>query len=404
MKSRNLFYKAILPLSILILFSITTFAKKNNTDIKIPQVTMDEGVYYVVLDAPTYYGRGYQHGKALKPQINNALKQFKDWLATTAKIEDPEKAIQEFASSTPYLAAVKKTLPNLYKEMEGIAKGAGVDLNQLFVYQSFDEFFVYLFKNGNLKTRPDGHCTTVAIKGENKRSNYVGHNNDIPPYHQGLVTVLHIKNPEAKVEILQGTFAGGIGQNGVNNHGVGVGINTIANLPSGNGIPVSFNVRKILQQKNLDDAIRYLKSASFAQAMNYMIIDKNALASVETWENNAKVVDIFKGNYAIHTNHTLLSDMPVTFELEKDSGGGSFSNTLERYNKGLEILSTKNNMTLIGFKRLFNMKPILVYPGTPTGKTITNTIVEIAKDGPPVLYITSDSPNKVKHASFSFEG
>ena len=54
------------------------------------------------------------------------------------------------------------------------------------------------------------------------------------------------------------------------------------------------------------------------------------------------------------------------------------------------------------FKQLFKMKPILVYPGKPTGRTIMNMIAEIPKTGNPVLYLTPDSPNIFEHAKFIF--
>jgi len=97
--------------------------------------------------------------------------------------------------------------------------------------------------------------------------------------------VLHIKLNNSDLEILQSTFAGQIGQNGVNNKGVAVGINTLANLPGGDGFPVLFNVRKILECSNIAEAIANLQNTRFAQAMNYMIGDRELVVSVETWES-----------------------------------------------------------------------------------------------------------------------
>ena len=371
-------------------------------NIQTPTVEYRKGIYYLTLDGKTPYERGYQHGAALEFLIKKALRQFKAWIRQNVGLDDPEEMILDFAENTPYLASVQADVPDLYAEMQGIAEGACVDLKQLFVYQSFDEFFVFLLTSGALEQGSTGHCTTAGIYGRPDKSNFVAHNNDIPTYHEELVTVLHIKFPDSDLEILQSTFAGGIGQNGVNNKGVAVGINTLANLPGGGGLPVSFNLRKILESGNIAEAVAYLQYARFAQAMNYMIGDRERVVSVETWESNALVLDIYDGNYAVHTNHSIGEGTPKTFEMTSEMGGGSYSFTMERLELGKELLADTENISLESFQQVFKTRPILVYPGKPTGRTLMQMTAEIPKDGYPVLHLTPDSPNLFKHVKFTF--
>jgi hypothetical protein len=278
-----------------------------------------------------------------------------------------------------------------------------VDLNQLFVYQSFDEFFLYLIHSGALDIGSTGHCTTAGVYGRADKPNYVGHNNDIPTYHEELVTVLHIKYSDSDLEVLQSAFAGQIGQNGVNNRGVAVGINTLANLPGGDGLPVSFHVRKILESASVDGAVAYLKQAEFAQAMNYTIGDRDRVVCVETWQDQAVVLDIFGSDYVAHSNHALGEGTPKTFEMTSEMGGGSYSFTMERLNLAQDLLSADTaGLTLGAFKQIFQTRPILVYPGKPTGRTLMNMVAVIPKRGSPMLYLTPDSPNMFGHARFTF--
>lgn len=370
---------------------------------QIPTVEYRKGIYYLVVDAKTPHERGYQHGVALEFPIKKALRQFRGWIRDVVGLDDPEEMIHDFAATTPYMASVQADVPDLYEEMQGVAEGAGVDTNELFVYQSFDEFFVFLLHSGTLDVGTTGHCTTAGVYGRADKPNYVGHNNDIPIYHEEVVTVLHIKYPDSDLEILQSAFAGQIGQNGVNNRGVGVGINTLANLPGGDGLPVSFNVRRILESANVDEAVAYLKGARFAQAMNYMIGDRERVVSVETWEDQTQVLDVYDGDYAVHTNHALAEDTPKTFEMTAEMGGGSFGFTMERLALGTELLSSDTaGVTLELFQRVFNTRPILVYPGKPTGRTLMNMVAAIPKEGSPALYLTPDSPNTFGHARFTF--
>jgi predicted choloylglycine hydrolase len=376
---------------------------KNSHPVQIPVVEYRQGIYYLVLDGNSPFERGYQHGVALEFPIKKALRQFRLWIREIVGLEDPVAMIQDFAQNTPYLSSVRADVPDLFEEMKGIAEGAKVDQHQLFVYQTFDEFFIFLLHSGSLELGSTGHCTTAGIFGRADKPNFVGHNNDIPTYHEEVVTVLHIKYPDSDLEILQSTFAGQIGQNGVNNRGVAVGINTIANLPSGDGLPVSLNVRKILTTDNVDEAFAYLRQARFAQAMNYLIGDRQKVVSVETWLNNIAVLDIYEGDFAAHTNHSIAKDTPKTFEMSSEMGGGSYSFTQERLAMSREFLATNTSeIALEGFKALFGSRPILVHPGKPTGRTLMNMVAEIPKEGSPVLHLTPDSPNLFGHARFEF--
>ena len=369
----------------------------------IPKVEYRGGIYYLVLDGETPYARGYQHGKALSFPINLALRNFKEWLRANANIKEPEKMIQEFISNTNYIQSVKTALPGLYEEMQGISEGSGVDFNELFVYQSFDELFLFLMKSGSLD-QADGHCTTTGIYGREGKPNFVTHNNDIPTYHEAVGTVLHIKYPDSDLEILQATFAGQIGQNGVNNRGVAVGINTLADLPvSDDGLPVSFNVRKILESKDRHEAIAYLKSNKFGTAMNYTIGDREKVVSVETWGNNAVVLDNYPDKVVAHTNHTLQEGVPVTFKMDASSGGGSYGFTHQRLKLAIDTLSSSpDTVTLEDISKLKSTRPILVNPGKPTGRTLMSMIAVIPQKGNPVLYNTPDSPNWFEHVKFEF--
>ena len=371
--------------------------------VHVPTVEYRGGIYYFVLDGKTPHERGYQHGVALEFPIKKALRQFRLWIRNNVGLAEPEAMIQDFAVNTTYLSSVQNDVPDLYEEMQGIAHGSGVDLNQLFVYQSFDEFFVFLLHSCSLDIGTTDHCTTAGIYGRADKANYVGHNNDIPTYHEEVVSVLHIKYPNSDMEILQSTFAGQLAQNGVNNRGVAVGINTLANLPGGDGLPVSFNVRKILESANVDEAVAYLEQARFAQAMNYLIGDREKVVSVETWQESATVLDFYEGTFAVHTNHSLGKDTPKTFEMTPEMGGGSYGFSQERLALGLEHLGSNiADITLEEFQQLFRTRPILVHPGKPTGRTLMNFVAEIPQEGSPVLYLTPDSPNMFSHARFMF--
>ena len=60
-------------------------------------------------------------------------------------------------------------------------------------------------------------------------------------------------------------------------------------------------------------------------------------------------------------------------------------------------------MTFGGVREMMSTRPILVYPGKPTGRTHQSLIVEIPKSGSPALYTTPDSPTRFEYVKFTFD-
>jgi hypothetical protein len=119
---------------------------------EVPSATLVNGIYFVSLDAPTPYGRGYQHGAALQYVIQKGLAQWKQWINETLGQQDVEMEIAEFIHDTDYLEGIREHTPELYEELQGIAKGAGVDFQTLYAYQMFDEFVVHAVEEVSTRT------------------------------------------------------------------------------------------------------------------------------------------------------------------------------------------------------------------------------------------------------------
>ncbi|MBM1108213.1 hypothetical protein JQC67_18820 [Aurantibacter crassamenti] len=385
-------------LLVVLLLSIGSTVSSQIKEIKIPIVEYRQGIYYLELDGNTAYERGFQQGKALEFVIKNSLMNFENWIADKTAIKVPEEAISDFATSSGYIESTKNQLPELFNEFQGIVDGAQVDFNTLFTYQSFDEFYSYL-EAGNHFKKNEGNCTTTGVFGRENQANFLTHNNDLPSYHEDAVTILKIKYPNSGLVILQQTFAGQIGQNGVNNYGVAVGINTIIDMPvSTKGLPVSFNVRKILESKNITESLEYLKKVDFGTSMNYLIADRETAITVETWEDNIEVIDNKKQQYIAHTNHTLQENAPVIYEIDEDSNDSSFGYTHARLNLANETLGdSANTIDFEGLRELKSTRPIL------NKSTIMGTIIRIPKKGFPILWTTPGSPNTFNHVKFTFD-
>ena len=104
----------------------------------------------------TPYERGLAHGKALKTDIEDVIKLFKeDIIATTQR--DPDEFINDFLAQTEYIAAVEKYTPELMEEVKGISDGSGIPLETIFMHQLADEYWF------NAKDITTHSCSTFGV-------------------------------------------------------------------------------------------------------------------------------------------------------------------------------------------------------------------------------------------------
>ena len=363
-------------------------------EINIPQVEKMNKIHYLVLDAKTAYGRGYQHGAAMKYVIHKGIAQWKQWITELLGEQDTDIEIAEFIHDTDFLDGIRKHVPDLYEELKGIAKGAEVDFNTLYAYQMFDEFLMYATQKYRLQ-----HCTGLGVYGRSDKPNMLGQNNDLPPFYEGTHTVLRIQYPQGH-EVIVFTWAGILSQNGVNNKALGTTMNIVPTAKgTENGVPMPYIIRAILEKKNRAEAVVFLKSLGGSAApMNFVIGDLEKVITVENTADGAKVFQGLHGdNWVAHTNHNL--DMDVS-----TLKPGAVSKTVERLNALEEALKGKSDgIDAEDIETIFRTKPVLknfvTDPGFPTMESI---VIELVKSNPRV-HISPGPPDTNKYSTFDFK-
>jgi len=375
-------------------FAQTEIKTEFRTIPQVPSPNLINGIYYVTLDAPTPYGRGYQHGAALHYVIQKGIAQWKLWIHETLGQQDVEIEIAEFIHDTDYLKGIRKHTPDLYEELQGIAKGAGVDFQTLYAYQMFDEFVVHAVKKYRLS-----HCSGFGVYGRDKLPNILGQNNDLPPYYAGTHTVLRIKYPHNH-EAMVFTWAGLLAQNGMNNQNLGVTMNIVPTAKGNvDGVPMPYIIRSILEKKNRDEAVAFLKSLGGSAApMNYIIGDAAKVVTVENTADGAKVFqDFHDEQWVAHTNHHL--DLDVSTLKPK-----AVSKTVERLVALEKMLKGKaGKIDGAGAKNIFRTKPVLknfvTDPGFPTMESI---VIELIP-GNPRMHVSPGPPDSNRYSTFDFK-
>lgn len=249
--------------------------------------------------------RGRAHGEAHRELISRHLE---TWIAQLdgGRAANPLAYLERFLDDTDFLPAIRRWTPDLVEEVEGIAEGASQPLRHVWALQMLDEEWAYSSRCAAARP-PRSKCSTFAIPGNGSdRATLVGQNMDLGSYTQGFQVLLRFAAEDDRPAALVFSLAGMVALMGVNAAGVGVHVNTLAQLPSAaNGLPVGFVVRGALAHRSAPEAADFVAGAQHASGQHYVLADPGVVRSLEC---SARGITRFAGQgdgRVLHTNHPL---------------------------------------------------------------------------------------------------
>lgn len=250
------------------------------------------------------YNRGLVHGKTLRKEIHELINLWKAEIESQYKV-NANKFIADFLQKTNFQPAIKKWTPELLDEVRGLADGSGIEFDTIFMYQLADEEWAQWEDIAGGQ-----HCSSIGVNRIDASPSYVAQNMDIPTYYQGYQTLLRIRGEDGTLESLVLTVPGAIGVNGLNSNAIAITCNTLLKLAySKDGLPVSFIVRGVLQQKTLKGAVDFLHNIKHASGQNYIIGGMERTYSFECSASKVTEFIAYKGaQLTYHTNHPLAND------------------------------------------------------------------------------------------------
>ncbi|MHA1104818.1 MAG: C45 family autoproteolytic acyltransferase/hydrolase [Promethearchaeota archaeon] len=247
--------------------------------------------------------RGRIRGETMRPFIIELIENMKYTLESpNLEFDD---FFNRFVNDTKYLEAVRKWTPQLLEEVIGISEGSGIDFNTIFSISCVPELFQVYQEETQQQT---SGCTTLGCFKEKDYPALLGQNLDLQERVKNNVVLLHLKEENGH-ESYNLTFPGTIGQLGLNNSPLGLVVNFIFLNSSRDGLPVPFIARKILEQSDLNDAIKFLKNVKHGAAQNYMLGDAEQIVDFECSANKKSQFIPYDGARRVyHTNHILAND------------------------------------------------------------------------------------------------
>ncbi|MCQ4763942.1 C45 family peptidase [Cloacibacillus evryensis] len=237
------------------------------------------------------FERGLQYGLQAAAQIRGGIENYKrHFLARNLSWEEIGRR------SAQYLPLLEKECPAELTEARGIARGAGVELEEVMALNCRYEL---------LKDKPK-ECTSTSVLTEATGSDkvYLAQNWDYRPWVMENAVIISVDNEEG-TRILGISEAGQLVRNGFNSHGVGICANNLTSTLDGGdpGIPVTFLRRQALNSKNFKEAERLIYNGKRSVSCNYMLASgEDIAADLETTPQKVFRVDPEDG-IVTHANH-----------------------------------------------------------------------------------------------------
>jgi isopenicillin-N N-acyltransferase like protein len=273
---------------------------------------------------------GRAHGEAWRDSIRAYCEDRLALVAAGAWSSHPLERSEVLALAERCIPAHEAYAPELVAELAGIGEATGSGLAELVVLCGFTDFVdtvhgVYGASSPTGAAPPgEDDCTAVIVPdGRADGAGFLAQTWDMHDSAADHVVLLDLR-PDDAPRSLVFTTTGCIGQIGMNDRGICVGIN---NLPGGDGrigVTWPFVVRKALAQTDLDAALACVTGAPLAGAHNYLLFDASGRGyDVEASSTRVSVTSL-GAEVLAHTNHclapeTLAVSQPKAPELQASS-------------------------------------------------------------------------------------
>lgn len=202
------------------------------------------------------------------------------------------------------LPAHRHYAPDLYEEMDALADSAGISPAEVLIAGGFTDFVDTV--RGEAGSAPvSDNCTAVVVPdGVAGGAGFLAQTWDMHASATPHVLMLSLR-PDSGPAALVYSTVGCLGQMGMNEAGIAVGINNLAAADGRVGVTWPFVIRKVLQQTSLDAAISSVLEADLAGGHNYVLFDREGRGVGIEAMPTAHHVTRLEDRPLVHTNHCL---------------------------------------------------------------------------------------------------
>lgn len=245
--------------------------------------------------------RGFRHGTVLSQPMQKYLDDRMELAADEAwsGARVTQDLILEVAEET--LTHHQRFSGDLHEEMVAMAHSAGITPAEAVVVGGFTDL-VDVVRARAVSAPEEQNCTAVL----NSELGFYAQTWDMHASAGEYVVLLDVR-PESGPRALVQTTAGCLGQMGMNEAGIAIGINNLTSVGRP-GVTWPTVVRRVLGESSFEDAVQVVMNAPLAGGHNFMVMGPEGEGvNIEAMPNNKELTRV-DGAF-VHTNHCI---SPVT--------------------------------------------------------------------------------------------
>lgn len=259
--------------------------------------------------------RGFQYGSKCRELIQLSIANYKKWMESEKKRISWDEARRR---SLDFLPAIQRSCRSLGEEMNGIAKGAEVEFEDILTLNCRSEVVSLIRGIEDV----DG-CSSIGVLPERSLSGHtlLAQNWDMYHWVGDVGIVLEILEDDGP-DILTVTEAGQLSRYGINKSGCALGVTSLHNIKTKviSGLPSVLIRRKFLMQSKYNYGVNAILKNHHMVPMHYLTACGDApgcILGLDGILEGTGCVYPQNGLY-LHTNHMLHPSAPL---LTADKGG-----------------------------------------------------------------------------------
>lgn len=268
---------------------------------------------HVSVDSADAFERGRQRGKQVANQLHRTWPVYERLFAITAR-EAGQPPVDVRAVAAACLDCTAAWAPDLVRELEGVAAGAGADLATIMALNARTEIFAQARGGGPTE------CSTVVELVGTEGTSLAAQTWD---WHEELSGGWHVQSVRGTEHSFVGLAEFGmLAKIGVNDSGLAVLFNLLRHVSdtcdAAGGVPVHLLAHEVLARcSSVAEAVELVDSVPVLASTVVTVVTAAEAACLELSPDGVGVVHPAHG-WLVHTNHFLSPDLALGERVTED--------------------------------------------------------------------------------------
>jgi isopenicillin-N N-acyltransferase-like protein len=234
------------------------------------------------------------------------------------------------------LPAHRQFSPPLYAEMEALAEASELTVAEAMIVGGYTDFIDVV--RAHAADAPVEDTCTAVIVPDNRTSHggFLAQTWDMHASATNHIVMLDVRPDEGPHALVFSTV-GCLGQIGMNDRGIAVGINNLTAADGRIGVTWPFVVRAVLAQSTFEDALNCILDAPVAGGHSFLLLDGEGRGAVVEAMPTSRSVAELELEPRFHTNHCVA---PATIAVEGPRPAELVRSSVDRLRDAGDFLQT----------------------------------------------------------------